>query len=192
MSTEKKLVAAAAVLLDSGGESSVTLRAVGSAVGLSHNAPYKHFKDRSALLAAVAIEDFMMLAEVFASIRQSSSKSLVKLRRALKAFTDYGHKFPARYRLLFSNPNIAAQGGELERAAFQTFGEFAAIVQDCQSTKDLPGIPNAALTGLLFAAVHGLIDLQSGGRMRQEKGLSSVTESVTLLIDVLSQNGRLR
>lgn len=89
--------------------------------------------------------------------------------------------------MLFSNPDIARQGGELEKAAFKTFVQFAAIVQECQSSRTLPDIPNAALTGLLFAAVHGLIDLRAGGRMRSEKGLTSVTETVNLLIDLLSK-----
>ncbi len=71
MRTDKKLVAAAAALLDSGGESAVTLRAVASAVGVSHNAPYKHFKGRSALLAAVAVEDFAKMTEAFSAIRRS-------------------------------------------------------------------------------------------------------------------------
>lgn len=187
MNTDKKLVSAAAALLDSGGESAVTLRAVGHAVGVSHNAPYKHFKDRGALLAPVAIEDFTMLTNAFASIRQSSSKPLVKLKRALKTFIDYGQNYPSRYRLLFSNPGIAARGGDLERAAMQSFVEVAAIVEQCQSSQALPKISNAGHTGLLYASAHGLIDLQAGGRMRQEKGFTSVAASVNLLLE---NNGR--
>jgi AcrR family transcriptional regulator len=40
--TDRTLVAAAAVLLDTGGESAVTVRAVAAAAGITHNAPYKH------------------------------------------------------------------------------------------------------------------------------------------------------
>ena len=43
MTTAERIIEAAAALLDSGGESAVTLRAVGLASGISHNAPYKHF-----------------------------------------------------------------------------------------------------------------------------------------------------
>lgn len=57
--------AEAALLLDAGGDTAVTLRAVAQAVGVSHNAPYRHFKDRSTLLAAIAERDFGMLAVVF-------------------------------------------------------------------------------------------------------------------------------
>ena len=100
-------------------------------VGLSHNAPYKHFEDRGALLAAVAIEDFGMLTEEFAGIRQSPSGPMAKLRRALGTFIDYGQKRPSRYRLLFSDPGIAARGGDLGEAAPPCFAECAAIVGEC-------------------------------------------------------------
>jgi AcrR family transcriptional regulator len=189
MSTDKRLIAAAAALLDSRGESNVTLRAVGAAVGMSHNAPYKHFKDRSALLAAVAIDDFTMLTKVFSKIRQTLLKALIKLQRALRAFIEFGQKYPGRYRLPFSSPNIAPPGGNLERVAFQSFLEFAGIVREAQFSKDLPDIPNVALTGLLFASVHGLIDLEAGGLIRKEKGLSSATETMALLIDLFSREG---
>jgi AcrR family transcriptional regulator len=187
--TREKLVSAAAALLDSGGESAVTLRAVGQAVGVSHNAPYKHFKDRSALLAAVAIEDFGMLAEEAAGIRLSPLEPMAKLRRSLGTFIDYGREHPSRYRLLFGDPGIAARGGELEEAALRAFAEFAAIVGECQSSGDLPEISNVALTGLLYASVHGLIDIEAGGRMRREKGLVGVAEGMDLLIDLLSRGG---
>ncbi len=187
MTTAERLVAAASALLDAGGEEAVTLRAVGHAVGVSHNAPYKHFKDRNTLLAAVAMVDFAMLTEAFALIRQSSAKPTSKLKQALRRVIDYASEHPARYRLLFSNPEIAALEGEIEQAALRAFAAFAAIVQECQSARELPDVANAALSGLLYAALHGLIDLHASGRMRPVKGLSSVGQSVDLLIQLLSQ-----
>jgi len=185
MKTNERLIAAAASLLDSGGESAVTLRAVAHAVGVSHNAPYKHFENRSALLAAVAIEDFTMLTNTFIEVRRTRLKPTSKLKKALKVFAAYGHDYPARYRLLFSDPYIAAQGGNLEAAALRSFVEFAAIVQECQQSAALPQVPNVALTGLIYASVHGLIDLNAGGRMRKEKGLASVAEGIDLLVGLL-------
>ena len=138
MKTDRRLVAAAASLLDRGGESAVTIRAVAQAVGMSHNAPYKHFEDWSALLRAVAIQDFAALTNAFVEVRQLPVDPLEKLKRAFTTFITYGQEYPARYRLLFSDPSIAAQGGELEAAAMRSFVEFAAIVQGCQDAGDLP------------------------------------------------------
>ena len=85
MTTQEKLVAAAAALLDSGGEEAVTLRAVGQAAGVSQNAPYKHFKNRDALLGAVAAADLAEMAAALKQVRQSSAKPAKKLTQALKA-----------------------------------------------------------------------------------------------------------
>lgn len=186
MTTDKRLIIAATALLDSGGEEAVTLRAVGHASGISHNAPYKHFKSRDALLAAVATADFEMLTKAFEAVRQSSREPSAKLMKALKVVIDFSVDHPARYRLLFNDPAIAAQKGELEKTALAAFGEFIVIVQECQAEKSLPDIPNTTLAGLLFATMHGLIALQESGRMHPEKGLSGVQSGLKTLIHLLS------
>ena len=186
MTTDKKLILAATALLDSGGEDAVTLRAVGHASGISHNAPYKHFKSRDALLAAVATADFVMLTKGFRAVRQSSIKPTAKLMKALNVVVDFSVNHPARYRLLFNDPAIAAQKGELERTALAAFGEFIVIVQECQAAQALPDIPDTTLAGLLFATLHGLIALRESGRMHPEKGLSGVQSSLKTLVHLLS------
>jgi AcrR family transcriptional regulator len=186
LTTDKKLILAATALLDSGGEEAVTLRAVGHASGISHNAPYKHFKSRDALLAAVATADFVMLTKAFQAVRQSSIKPVAKLMKALNVVVDFSVEHPARYRLLFNDPAIAAQKGELEKTAFAAFAEFMVIVQECQAAQSLPDIPSTTLAGLLFATMHGLIALQESGRMHPEKGLSGVQSSLKTLVQLLS------
>lgn len=186
MTTADRIVDAAASLLDAGGESAVTLRAVGLASGISHNAPYKHFKSRSALLAAVATRDFTDLEKAFARIGRERVRPITKLKRALQHFITYGREFPARYRLLYSDPQLARQGGNLEAAAMKSFLTFTSLVSECQQSKQLPSVPPLQLAGLLYASVHGLIDLQAGGRMRSEKGLKGAEAGVLLLLKLLS------
>ena len=186
MTTDRRLILAATALLDSGGEDAVTLRAVGHAAGISHNAPYKHFKNRDALLAAGAAAEMVLLAEAFRSARKKSAKPAAKLLRALQVVIDFSVEHPARYRLLFSDPAIAAQKGELERTAFAAFGEFIVIVEECQVAQALPDVPNTTLAGLLFSTMHGLIALKASGRMHPEKGLTGVRSSLELLISLLS------
>jgi AcrR family transcriptional regulator len=52
-STREALVAAATDLVDAGGDQAVTLREVGKRAGVSHNAPYKHFRDKCLILTRV-------------------------------------------------------------------------------------------------------------------------------------------
>ena len=186
MTTGNRLIEAAAALLDSGGESAVTLRAVAQAVGVSHNAPYRHFADRAALLGAVAQRDFVVLTDAFVALDRSRRAPLAKVRAALKALIVYGERYPARYRLLFSDPDIALRGGELEKAAMAAFAAFAKIIAGAQANKDLPALATPKLTGLVYATVHGLIDLQAGGRLRAEKGLSKAADGVKALLQIIA------
>ncbi len=186
MKTSERLVDAAAALLDAGGEPAVTLRAVGKAAGVSQNAAYRHFEDRSALLAAVAIQNARALTRVFAEARQIDALPLERLRRALEVFVEFGQTYPARHHLLFSDPGIAAQDGELREAATASFAAFTALVEDCQRSGNLPSGPPTPIAGLIMATTHGLLDFQNGGRLRVEKGFTSVMASVDLLLGALS------
>ena len=161
--TKGRLIAAASDLLDAGGQAAITLRAVAEAVGVSHNAPYRHFRDRSVQDAGTS------------------------LRSAAMALVVYGRAHPARYRLLFSDPDLPSAGGTMEVAAMGAFHAFGAIVRRCQSGGGLPPVETARLTGLIYATLHGAIDLELGGRARQEKGLSSVEATVALLFDLLAR-----
>lgn len=186
MTTDKRLIEAAAKLLDAGGEEAVTLRAVGHAAGVSHNAPYKHFANRSALLAAVATVSFADLAEAMAAIRRSAQTPIEKLLATLDLFMGYSREHPARYRLLFNNPETAAAGGELKAKALETFEHFRSIVQECQEANDLPAAPSGTLASLIFATTHGLLAIEGNGQLHPEKGLSSVKGSLEILLALLA------
>ncbi|MCO5070788.1 MAG: TetR/AcrR family transcriptional regulator [Rhizobiaceae bacterium] len=183
--TKDKLVTAAAQLLDQGGIEAVTLRGVAERVGVSHNAPYKHFEDRSALLAAVAERDFVALRIAFEQALDRRDGAGVALRAALGAFIDYGLQHPARYRLLFSDPSLPS-GGALKEKAFASFTAFLRIVEVCQREGSLPAGDPVPLAGLIYATVHGAIDLEIGGRANNEKGLVNVTDTLDLLLRLLA------
>src|SRR5580658_1074366 len=57
------LLEAAVELIAEVGPAAFTLREVARRAGISHNAPYRHFREKDELLAAVATEGFERLAE---------------------------------------------------------------------------------------------------------------------------------
>ncbi|MFE7031792.1 TetR/AcrR family transcriptional regulator [Streptomyces sp. NPDC057621] len=185
MSTAQRLVAAAAELLDEGGQAAVTLRAVGSATGVSHNAPYKHFTSRDDLLAAVAAADFTAIAESWRTIGESSLDPVERLLDALDVVIRFSGDHPARYRLLFGTPDVAAQGGTLGEAAETALQVFSNIVVDCQKTGALPASSSNNLGIIIFATAHGLIDADASGRLRSRSGWTDVRAGLRFLIGLL-------
>lgn len=187
MTTDQKLIAAAGALLDAAGEAAVTIRAVAQAVGVSHNAPYKHFKSRDALLGAVVAADLASITATLMQIQQSSAALTEKLRQALLSIVDYGSKHPARYHLLLNDPRFATLEGALQEAADSNFDAFDAIVRQWQEAEGLGDVSHVTLSGLLFATVHGLVSLTASGRMSPEKELSGVVESLDVMIELLTR-----
>ena len=185
--TKQQLISAASRLLDEGGQEAVTLRAVAEQVGVSHNAPYRHFSSRSSLLGAVAERDFTMLKHCFNDQDRANPRPEAALRGGAAALITYAIAHKARYRLLFSDPQLPSDAG-LKEAAFSSFTAFSGIVARCQRDGVLPNIDTVSLTGLIYAALHGSIDLEIGGRASGAKGLGSVEATARLLLDLLKDS----
>ncbi len=182
--TSDQLITAAARLLDDGGQEAVTLRAVGELVGVSHNAPYRHFNGRSSLLAAVARRDFIALRAAFEHHGDKCQVAETALGGAVTELISYALNHPARYRLLFSDPQLIPDDA-LKAVAFASFTSFACIVERCQQERCLPAGDSVELTGLIYATLHGAIDLEIGGRASDTKGLASVEATALRLFDLL-------
>ena len=187
MTTHDTLIQAAANLLDDGGEQAVTLRAVGHAAGVSHNAPYKHFRNRDALLAAVAAADLETLTANFVSIRGSDQLPKVKLLTAIDALIAFSRERPSRYRLVFGAPTLARKHPELQGRSTACLAEIMNLVDECKSTNALPDAPTRSLASLLLAAMHGLVLLEAQGQLRAEKGLPTVEENMALMVSLFSR-----
>ncbi|MGW5109257.1 TetR/AcrR family transcriptional regulator [Nocardia sp. NPDC004123] len=184
MNTAERLVSAAAELLDSGGEAAVTLRSVAAAVGVSHNAPYKHFASRLALLAEVAAADLTAITDVWERIRAAPEEPTARLIGALDVVIRFSQDHPARYRLLFGTPDIATFGGPLTDIGDRATREFDAIVEECQTAGALPASPGKRLAIILFAALHGLVTADSD-RLRSEAGWADIRSGMEFLIGLL-------
>jgi len=182
--TSDLLIAAAARLLDEGGDAAVTIRAVANLVALSHNAPYRHFKDRTALLAAVAEGDFLSLTKTVERAGTKSKSPFIALRAAISAFIDFARLHPARYRLLFSAE--ASQSESVEKQAMLCFGAFYTLIASCQAERMIRAGDPRQMTALLYACIHGLIDLELGGKAQASKGLGSIEKIAGFLLELLS------
>jgi AcrR family transcriptional regulator len=86
------------------GPAGVTMREMADALGVSSMTPYRYFKDKDAILAAVRTRAFNQFAAAMESARRNA-----KARSGNNAYVDFALAHPAAYRLMFdvSQPTFA-------------------------------------------------------------------------------------
>ena len=95
------LSAAQSLLLETGDEEAVSIRAVADAVGVTPPSIYLHFPDKEELLYAVCRKLFEELDELFQTEVSKSSSAVESLRIRGRAYVRFGLDHPDHYRVLF-------------------------------------------------------------------------------------------
>src|ERR1700731_1976958 len=89
------LIQAGLELLSEGGATSLDLRKVARRVGVSHAAPYRHFADRQALIAAINEEGFHRLAErIQSTLRDVSDEPFEQLLGVARVYVHFAQENP--------------------------------------------------------------------------------------------------
>ena len=150
------LLRAGGKILEKEGVEALTVRALTRRTGVSHAAPYRHYPDREALLAALAAEGFAMLGKA-----QREAAAAGGLRGMGEAYVRFALEHPQRFRLMFGGQLQIARHPALREIATQTFaglsGALAARVPGAQGARD------ASIAA--WALVHGLAQLLLGDRV---------------------------
>lgn len=186
--TRSALLGAAAGLLEERGMEAITLRAVGERAGVSRQAPYRHFVDKGELLSVLAARYFEVLAEeMTAAIEDMSESPFARLESMLGTYVRVALGSPGRYRLMFGPEVRGSPYPEVHEVARGLHGRFVGVVAECQEVGELDGGEDpVALAALMYATVHGAVDLALAGHGEEEKGLEEPTSLVRLLLAHLS------
>ncbi|MFM8820961.1 MAG: TetR/AcrR family transcriptional regulator [Phenylobacterium sp.] len=142
------LVAAGVELVREGGGAALTTRACAQRNGVSSSAVFRHFRDRRALVEAVAEEGFAMLARRTAS----ADPGLVRqdhLRAIGGAYLRFAIDEPNLFRLMYSSETLDAGETGLEVTPDPLLVQVAFAA-------GAGGDPGDARTLLAWSIVHGL------------------------------------
>ena len=97
------LVAAALGTLEQQGPDAVSLRELAASIGVSRAAPYRHFADRDALLAAVAAQGFEDLIVVYETALAGPGDARQRLRQGLLGYMDFARRRPGLHAVMFES-----------------------------------------------------------------------------------------
>lgn len=161
--TRTLLVAAAGDLLDLGGPAAVTLREVGRRAGVSHNAPYKHFKSKEDLLAAIASRELDRQSRAMGDAASKTGKPIEKLRRLMHGYIRWARAYPQRFQLTFGAWKQQSQ--ELGMAASRSRARLIDLAHTAQRAGELPPGNPERIAYLMLALAHGAVDLALSGHL---------------------------
>ncbi|MBE7729799.1 TetR/AcrR family transcriptional regulator [Komagataeibacter sp. FXV3] len=162
-----------------------TLREVARRTGVSHAAPYKHFRDREMLLRELARIGFVRLGESLTdamSLDQPSTRA--QFVAAAQACIGFACQNPGLYRLMFSSDADKTIDPPLHDAAMKTFGILLDLLERGQRNRSFRLVAVSALAAASWAQVHGLAMLAISNQLLEEKvGSAPVPAALDVLLD---------
>ena len=160
----RALIEAARAMVDEGGSAALTVRAVAQAVGVSIAAPYRHFEDREALLAAVLAEGFDALAEHTEAARRAAAPDARAALLAIGlAYVKFASQRPALYRLMFGPECDKANHPDLMSAGDRAIGVLQRTVADVHAAGLIEAEQMQPLALAGWSLSHGLATLHADG-----------------------------
>jgi len=157
------------------GPDGVTMRELAEALGVSQMTPYRYFKDKDAILAAVRARAFNrfaaameIAAERIEKSRDNPAKRFAEGEAAGSTYLDFALSNPAAYRLMF----------DVSQPTFGEYPELVAAMERARLTMGA-GLRRLAAEGrfsgdveltahVFWSALHGAVMLELTGLLKQE------------------------
>ena len=157
----RRLVLDAAIaIIETDGADSLSMREVARQAGVSHQAPYHYFSDRSGIFAAISEEGFTGLAQAFRDVHETEMPAA---KAGFIAYLNFSREHIGHFRVMFRNDICGViTHASTQTAADSAFEELRLMVARITG----PEIdPNNAFTfaTMLWSLSHGLATLVIDG-----------------------------
>lgn len=154
------LLAAAEQLIDEGDAGAISLREVARRAGVSAPATYRHFRDKEALLAALAQKGFDDFGVALTEAVSATDDALAAMGQA---YVRFAVARPGRFRLMYGPAISDRSRYPALQAAWKATSEGMQKALQSRSTS----APDAAIESLrLWCMVHGLSQLILDGMLQ--------------------------
>jgi len=162
----RRLVLDAALdIITSTGAESLSMREVARRAGVSHQAPYHYFGDRSGIFAAISEEGFTLLAQAFRDVDFSNTSPA---KAGFIAYLSFARNHVGHFRVMFRNDICGVTDNEeTANAASSAFDELLQMVaRTIGSSVDPKAAHTFAFT--MWSQAHGLATLVIDGPLPQK------------------------
>jgi len=190
----EKLLREAARLIARDGLRGVSMRKLGSRLGISRMAAYHHFADKDDLLAAVGQDGYRRLLERVQAAAGGGAPPLERLRAALIGYVRFALEETEYFRLMFANlldrPLHMSQWRNsahrfLEPRGFRRVQRAPVRRQQCQSDGVFHSGDPLVIADTLHAFIHGVARLAVDNHLKSDFE-QILNQGVASLLDGLS------
>ncbi len=177
------LLQEANALLNEQGVEGLSLRKLAERAGVSRTAPYHHFRDKNALLCALATQAFARLDGIIERQLESAGDH-PDIQDFVIEYLEFATENPEQYELMFGRTiwKSGTPTEELKRGAYRSFRRYAeglgALVQGrLPAATDPLRVAQAS-----WATIHGLCRLVIDGVYVDREDMQAVSQQAVALI----------
>jgi AcrR family transcriptional regulator len=172
--------------LEASGVQHLSLRKLAEQAGVSRTAPYHHFKDKNALLSALAEQGFQEWQETAKAIFDDESDDAVgKFQRFVVEYVSHAVNNPQVYDLMFGNVlwKHDKASDSLKSVAYPTFEVQVSMTKQWQALGVLSKNNDPLrLAQVVWATLHGIARLMIDGIYTDDQHIEDMCQCATDLL----------
>ncbi|MFD0313446.1 TetR/AcrR family transcriptional regulator [Streptomyces flavalbus] len=176
------LLAAAEQTLRERGVGSLSLRELAREVGVSHAAPGRHFKDKQALLNALALAGYDRLGQALEAADDPALPLEPRLTALARAYLGFAIDNAELLELMYARKHEPDASEQMAAAVERTVGSLARVIVDAQKRGEIIAGDPEELNLVAGATLHGVAAFIAGGMVAPEAALAGVDTVVHHLL----------
>lgn len=168
----RALLDASLALIEAEGLGGFSMREVARRAGVSHQAPYHHFADREAILAAIVAEGFDGLRAASLAAIAGHADPTQRFTALGKAYFEFALSHPAHFKLMFRSELVREDKHQEASACAQ--GALEVLMSAADEVAKATGRDQRVVMLTAWSCVHGLATLMLEGKL--DKAIQSRAE----------------
>jgi AcrR family transcriptional regulator len=187
----ERLTEVASRLFGERGYEGVTLRAIARELGCSPMTPYRYFRDKREIFAAVRGAAHARFAEAQERALASATNPLERLGALGSTYVRFALEDPRTYRLMFELDQPDPDGfPSLRDAEMRSWAPLRSAVTEVIRSGLLDGDPET-VAHVFWAGVHGIVSLHLAGKLAMGQTIDDLLQPMleTLLRGNLAAEG---
>lgn len=165
------------------GPAALSLRELARDLGVSHAAPSRHFKDKQALLDALALTGFERMADALEASQGGVEETFAKrVNVIVRAYVGFALENAALLDLMYSVKHDPTASEDLVQAVGRWSEIIERLVEEGQRRGEVREGPMERVGLPVFAVLHGYADLAAAGMLPPEVTEHGLDEVIAFVL----------